>query len=277
MNDYSFIESNKYEDILGSGGILKKTLKKGDGGKKPIDGDKVKIKYSFLKNSQTTTNEFVLGYLQEVEGIEIACKCMEKGEVCEVICKPHLSYGDIGLPGMLEPNEEMEIKIELIDFDDNYLLSSQNDVVTHSIQFRVKGKFYFVRNEVDRAIFVYTKILSMLDEWEQDSEVKNEASIVACNLSLCYYTISEYKKALQYANLAISLNKFNDKAYYRYIIILEILKEYDKAIDAIDDAIKLFPTKHFIFKRILHQCIDNKKKVDDDEKNIFKKMLKRQL
>ncbi|KAK2724875.1 hypothetical protein QYM36_001370, partial [Artemia franciscana] len=109
-----------WADILGSGQLKKKTLRKGKSKQRPSSGDVCKIRYTgkLSDGLMIDTNddfEFVLGDSEVIHAFDLIVALMELGEICQVETSPRFAYGEIGVPPKIPPNATIVYEIELID------------------------------------------------------------------------------------------------------------------------------------------------------------------
>uniref|UniRef100_A0A0K0E524 peptidylprolyl isomerase n=1 Tax=Strongyloides stercoralis TaxID=6248 RepID=A0A0K0E524_STRER len=240
-------DGGPYEDVVGTGILLKRVIKEGENDDvKAVDGDivKISITYHGLGNSTPEEITFTLGYLLNIEGIELACKCMNVGEITLFKIKSHLAYGDVGVtegPYNIPPNHDLVVQIHLISIvgHQNFLLDDTpvEELLEQFKTIRGRGKFYFQRNEIDRAMFVYNKLLNILQEVtinRCDELLLLEMSILQNNLASCYYKMDDYRNALKMSTAATTINPKNIDFVYKHLIILENLKLRDKIREEIE-------------------------------------------
>uniref|UniRef100_A0A0K0G1U3 peptidylprolyl isomerase n=1 Tax=Strongyloides venezuelensis TaxID=75913 RepID=A0A0K0G1U3_STRVS len=275
--------AESYEDIVGTGALLKKVIKNGNGGR-PMDNDVIKISLDYygLKDSSPNEMTFILGYLLNIEGIELACKFMEVGEEAIFKIKSHLAYGESGLSldsCNIPPYHDLIVKISLVSIQERqkvFLHSPVNELLVYCQKFRSRGKFYFERNELDRAMFIYNKVLNILGNRSSDKPDANllvELSIFQNNLATCHFKLNDLKKALEISTAAVFSNPKNIGAMYKHLIILESLKRYDEGISFIQERIVNLPSEKDLLERKLCKFMAYQKEVDDSEREVFKKMM----
>uniref|UniRef100_A0AAF5D7N9 peptidylprolyl isomerase n=1 Tax=Strongyloides stercoralis TaxID=6248 RepID=A0AAF5D7N9_STRER len=279
-------DGGPYEDVVGTGILLKRVIKEGENDDvKAVDGDivKISITYHGLGNSTPEEITFTLGYLLNIEGIELACKCMNVGEITLFKIKSHLAYGDVGVtegPYNIPPNHDLVVQIHLISIvgHQNFLLDDTpvEELLEQFKTIRGRGKFYFQRNEIDRAMFVYNKLLNILQEVtinRCDELLLLEMSILQNNLASCYYKMDDYRNALKMSTAATTINPKNIDFVYKHLIILENLKLYEDGIIFIKKAIINLPSEGIKLERKLNQFMRYKKEIDNSQREIFRKMM----
>ncbi|CEF65838.1 Peptidyl-prolyl cis-trans isomerase FKBP8 [Strongyloides ratti] len=274
-----------YEDVIGTGVLLKKVINEGNN-IKPVDGDIIKIIliYHGLNNSHSEEITFTLGYLLNTEGIELACKYMDVGETAIFKIKSHLAYGEIGLlenSCIIPPNHDLIVQIHLISIEGHQKLLLDDTPIDEILEnfkiFRKKGKFYFQRGELDRAMFIYNKLLHILDEItinRFDKLLLIEMSILQNNLAVCYYKLKDHTNALKMSTAAVSTNPENVNIIYKHLIILKDLRLYEKAITLIEKSMINLPSEKMELEKRFNQFIKYKKKVDDDQREFYRKMMR---
>jgi FK506-binding protein 1 len=101
--------------------------KPGDGMNYPKAGETVLIHYTACLKSgeiidstrtsgESSIFEFMVGVGDVIAGVEEAVKRMSLGERSNVLISSDFSYGKIGIPSLVPPNEPLLFDIELLAF-----------------------------------------------------------------------------------------------------------------------------------------------------------------
>ncbi len=122
--------------------------------------------------------------------------------------------------------------------EDNKLIVKSNKLVKKLEEIQKEkdnANLYFKKNEFDKAINVYTKLLSM------DTNNKLFNAILLSNRGLCYYKKKDLFKALHDINSSIKLNGNYWKSYRRRANINIELKYSEQAKDDLKKVLELDP------------------------------------
>ncbi|XP_072942552.1 peptidyl-prolyl cis-trans isomerase FKBP8 [Epargyreus clarus] len=183
-----------WQDLLGSGAILKKIVKAGDeaDGSRPQRSDICRISYEvkirdhdavFEKRDQV---KIYLGDNEILQGLDLALKLMYKGEICLLQIAPRFAYGDTGLhPGdslgligevdgplyegpVIGPETWVEARLELHDWaeepeHETLPIAERMEIGTRR---RARGNWWYRRGEAQLAVQLYRRALDVLDESE---------------------------------------------------------------------------------------------------------------
>ena len=120
-------EKEEFEDLLGSGALLKKTIREGSG-RKPDHGAHVWVTYSLYEwcpetNSrkdgppldQVENDEVVIGDDDyRISGIELVVRLLRLGERAIVRLDPRFGYAAHAKPANIEDNPHLEVDLELV-------------------------------------------------------------------------------------------------------------------------------------------------------------------
>ncbi|XP_022118759.2 peptidyl-prolyl cis-trans isomerase FKBP8 [Pieris rapae] len=187
--------TNEWQDLLGSGSILKKILKKGDDseGLRPQRSDICRISYELrIRNGKHENIEkrdqvkIYLGDNEILQGLDLALTLMYKGEICLLQIAPRFAYGDTGLnPGdslglvgeinspkyegpPIGPETWLEVKLELHDWEEEpeHETLTITERMEIGIRRRCRGNWWYGRGETQLAVQLYRRALDVLDESE---------------------------------------------------------------------------------------------------------------
>ncbi len=102
--------------------LKKKTTQAGSGGS-PNKGQTVYVKYKGMfpdgKVFDQSGNDpfyFQIGLGQVIQGWDLGVASMKVGEKCQLICEPHMAYGDQGAGGVIPPKATLVFDVELLKF-----------------------------------------------------------------------------------------------------------------------------------------------------------------
>ncbi|CAK1584702.1 unnamed protein product [Parnassius mnemosyne] len=189
------LPKDEWQDVLGSGAMLKKIIKQGDEseGLRPHRSDICRISYEIkIKDGNGDVLEkrdqvkIYLGDNEVLQGLDLALTLMYKGEACLLHMAPRFGYGDNGLkPGdslglvgevdglkydgpVIGPDTWLEVKLELHDWSEEpehetLSIAERMEIGTRR---RKRGNWWYGRGESQLAIQLYRRALDVLDESE---------------------------------------------------------------------------------------------------------------
>uniref|UniRef100_A0A0K0D984 peptidylprolyl isomerase n=1 Tax=Angiostrongylus cantonensis TaxID=6313 RepID=A0A0K0D984_ANGCA len=110
-------KGSEWEDLLGSGQLMKRVVREGHGGERPTDGQWVTIKVVDTLRGIDSHDRltFILGFSMVIDAWELSTKLMCVQEVAEIRVKARLAYGECGLDDIIRPNQDQEYRIELLE------------------------------------------------------------------------------------------------------------------------------------------------------------------
>ncbi|CAH2089687.1 unnamed protein product [Euphydryas editha] len=185
----------EWQDVLGSGALLKKIIKTGDesNGSRPQRSDICRISYELKirDGSQDLIEKrdhvkIYLGDNEILQGLDLALTLMYKGEACLLQIAPRFAYGEtglkpgesLGLVGEVDgPKYEgapigsdtwLEARLELHDWteepDHETLPIAERMEI--GVRRRCRGNWWYGRGEAQLAVQLYRRALDVLDESE---------------------------------------------------------------------------------------------------------------
>lgn len=184
-------EKEEWQDVLGSGSLLKKELVAGDeDGLRPQRGDMCRISYEVrLKEDGSLVEkrdnvEVYLGDNEILQGLDLVLSLMFRHEACLLHMAPRFGYGDIGLkPGeslgsvfdsegtqyegpVVGSDAWLEARLELHDYaeDADHEVLSVTKRMQLGCRRRCRGNWWYGRNETQLAVQLYRRALDVLDE-----------------------------------------------------------------------------------------------------------------
>ncbi|KAJ2948286.1 hypothetical protein O0L34_g7520 [Tuta absoluta] len=187
-------KSEEWQDVLGSGALLKKILKPGDEseGLRPQRGEICRISYE-LKHKESDhvvekrdNIKIYLGDNEILQGLDLALTLMYKGEECVLRLAPRFAYGETGLkPGeslglvgeVNSPKYDgpaigaetwLETRLELHDWaeEPEHETLSIPERMEIGIRRRSRGNWWYGRGDPILAVQLYRRALDVLDESE---------------------------------------------------------------------------------------------------------------
>lgn len=109
----------EWEDLLGSGSIMKKIVKEGEPHSRPQRLEKCRISYECNLEDGTVVDksenfELLLGDCEVIQGLDLAIGLMNVGEICELKIQPRLAYGSKGLEPKIPSDATVHYRVELL-------------------------------------------------------------------------------------------------------------------------------------------------------------------
>ncbi|PAV78815.1 hypothetical protein WR25_00506 [Diploscapter pachys] len=269
-------KNQEWDDILGSGDLLKKTLRAGKGTEKPQDGQWVTIRVIDTLRGIDSHNhvKLITGFSMVVDAWELVVKLMVEGECVAVKSKARFAYGELGLDELIHPNEDQEYTIELLEIlpGPNFESMSDEELADFVLTLKERGNFYFSRAEYEKAIFVYKRASGILDVSEKSESVRKLFSALHSNLAVCYAKLEDWKMVLESTEQSLNLHDGNAKALYRRATALNALGDIPEATECLTRALELEPNDTAILNE-LRRMSDEKRRLRSREKQMYKRML----
>ena len=113
------LDSDGWEDVLGSGRLKKRIVKEGEEGSKPGKGTRVSVKVEERVDGevvmQETVIEFNVGESEVLQCLDLVVPLMCKGEVAEVTSEHSFAYGIKGDGDRVAPSTDLQLLVTLED------------------------------------------------------------------------------------------------------------------------------------------------------------------
>lgn len=287
-------KKDEWCDILGSGQLKMKTIKKGEPGTRPQATDICNIKLVGKLDDGTIVEEYnslriTVGDHEVVQGLELAIPLMDVGEEAIVVIGPRFAYGSMGQEPDIPPDAtitynvellkcDLEPEIEKITFEKRKILASSK---------RERGNWWYSRHDSTKAIQCYRRALDILDDTipyvDEDGKTTEGSEEVIRdmiehklkvynNLAAAQLQVQAYDSALASVENVIRCQPNNVKALFRKAKILIAKGQTNEAVDILKQAFLLEPDNNAI-KRELSRCVTVQKAEKQHEKDLYKKML----
>eukprot|EP00262_Sarcandra_glabra_P003861 TRINITY_DN1468_c1_g1_i2.p1 TRINITY_DN1468_c1_g1~~TRINITY_DN1468_c1_g1_i2.p1 ORF type:complete len:535 (-),score=113.95 TRINITY_DN1468_c1_g1_i2:167-1771(-) len=120
--DVEMLSWRTIRDLSSDGGILKKTVRDGEGWAYPKEADEVIVKYEARLEDGTFVSRSVEGIEFHISdgylfpAISIAVKTMRKGEKAELLVKSAYGFGQSGSNARVPPNSNLIVDLELVSW-----------------------------------------------------------------------------------------------------------------------------------------------------------------
>lgn len=269
--------AQKMEKVTEDGGVLKLTVKHGQGCMVP-DGGFVTFHYNaYLEYADETFDSSRLrnrplktriGAKSVIPGLELALQTMKKNEIAKFLIQPFYAYGAMGCPPRIPKNAIVLYEVEVIDFIDygpaaefqNMSLEERKKIMFEKAYSIGKaehqaGNYFFKKQLFGKAIKKYLAGIDILlntnlkDEQEQD---KMEKLIVKLYLNgaLCRLRMDQPDRAITMANEVLKRKSNNVKALYCKGKAKSIFHEYKAARHCLQLANRLKPHDPDIIKEL---------------------------
>uniref|UniRef100_A0AAG5DAB5 peptidylprolyl isomerase n=1 Tax=Anopheles atroparvus TaxID=41427 RepID=A0AAG5DAB5_ANOAO len=296
----------EYMDILGNGTLLKKVLTKGRSENRPESKDIVVITYSGRLDDGTVVEEesnFVVQIddVEVVQGLDMALKLMNEGEVAEVIVHARFAYGELGIKEPAEtapvknsvpPNATITYTVELVSIKEEGDVEARSYASRKEIgnKKRLRGNFWMKRQEYNLAIQSYRRSLEYLDDTvsaggmmesgagsvelspTELQDLLEDRMKVYNNLALAQLKISAYEAALKSVDHVLKCQPTNAKALYRKGKVLDAKGDTKGAITLLQKAATLDVDDKLIQSELSKLILKSKREARN-EKDLYQKML----
>ncbi|XP_066260669.1 peptidyl-prolyl cis-trans isomerase FKBP8 isoform X2 [Euwallacea similis] len=264
-------KSKEWQDILGSGIIMKKVLNEGEPESRPLKSDKCIINYTCRLEEADEKDfameeknfELALGEGDVIQGLDVAIGLMNKHERCLLKIGSRLAFGDKGLAPKISGGASVIFDIELVD------TSPKEDFASMSIQDRQRkgnlkrerGNWWYQRGENTLAIQCYRRALDYLNEVESENAEKPSDSDlqhlledrlkVLNNMASAQIKMELFEQALNSLQTVLCCQPDNIKALFRKAKIHTAKNELPQALKLFEKARSLEPEDPLIVKEIL--------------------------
>ncbi|XP_046437656.1 peptidyl-prolyl cis-trans isomerase FKBP8-like isoform X1 [Daphnia pulex] len=285
IEDTTLIEG-AWADILGSGQLKKKTVKKGIPNTRPTTNEicTIKISGQLVDGKAVDVQEkfsFQLGDLEVIQGIDLIVALMDCHEISQVEVQPRFAYGSLGNGKDIPPEATILYTIELLE------VSKETDLELVNIDERLRignakrerGNWWYSRGDFTSSIQCYRRALDYLDtenETETDSpeklqEILDDRLKVYNNMAAAQMKIEAYDAALKSVDNVLRCQKDNVKAIYRKSKIVTAMGKMGEGIALLERALHLDPSTKIVQQDLMRLQAKQKLEVQK-EKSLYKKM-----
>lgn len=280
----------EWEDILGSGTLMKKTVIESEEGERPTVGQVVKImtEGKLEDGTQIDLNEkleFTIGDHDVIQALEIVTRLLHVGEVAEVKTDPKFAYGKLGRAPEVPPNAHIHYVIALLEISPPFEYGNMPplDRLIHGLGKKERGNVLFKREEFSQAIIGYSKAVKILDADSGGSgdssgspsdlqKLLDEKMKVYNNLAATQMKLLAYDSAINSCDKVLKVQPNNVKALFRKGQALESKKDSTEALVYYKRSLKLDPNSKRI-KQEVDRLSKLAKKEENKEKKLYAKML----
>jgi len=284
-------EEAEWEDILGSGRLMKKTvIRSEEEGERPAVGQVVAImtEGKLEDGFQVDMNEkleFTIGDNDVIQAFEIIARLLQVGEVVEFKTDPRFAYGKLGRTPDIPPDAHIHYVMALLEIKPplEYEKMPPLKRLDHGLAKKERGNVLFKREEYSQAIVSYTKAVKILDTDSGGSgdsagspsdlqKILDEKMKVYNNLAATQMKLLAYDQAIKSCDSVIKLQPNNVKALFRKGQALESKKDTTEALVYFKRSLKLDPNSKRI-KQDVDRLSKLAKQQGDKEKKLYAKML----
>ncbi|XP_050297331.1 peptidyl-prolyl cis-trans isomerase FKBP8-like [Anthonomus grandis grandis] len=265
-------EKEGWQDVLGSGVILKKILRAGGAELRPSRSDKCIINYTSRLEDADEEDlaekfenlELNLGEGDVVQGLDVAIGLMNKTERCLLKIGSRLAYGEKGLPPHIPPNATVVFDVELVDIMPEEDCESLTLLERQKLgnKKRERGNWWYQRGDNSLAIQCYRRALNYLDEVESEgTEVEKPTDQelqklledrlkVLNNMASAQIKMELYDQALVSLQTVLRCQPENVKALFRKAKVHVAKNDLPQALKLLEKAKSLEPEDPLITKEI---------------------------
>uniref|UniRef100_A0A182NI90 peptidylprolyl isomerase n=1 Tax=Anopheles dirus TaxID=7168 RepID=A0A182NI90_9DIPT len=293
-------------DILGNGTLLKKVLKKGRSELRPESKDLVTISYTGRLDDGTVVEEqsdvvVQIDDVEVVQGLDMALKLMNEGEVAEVTVNARFAYGELGLKDPTEhdpvirsvpPNATVTYTVELVSMREESDIEARTYASRKEIgnKKRLRGNYWMKRQEYNLSIQSYRRALEYLDDAvsaggmmesgagsvelsaAELQDLLDDRMKVYNNLALAQLKISAHEAALKSVEHVLKCQPNNAKALYRKGKILDAKGDTAGAITLLQKAATIDVDDKLIQSELSKLILKSKREARN-ERDLYQKML----
>nr|UWK01895.1 FK506 binding protein [Locusta migratoria manilensis] len=286
---------DEWLDILGTGHLKKKIIKKAENEYRPQSLQICEINLEGRLEDGTVVEKcenlkIQIGDVEVVQGIDLALPLMNVGEVALLEVGPRFAYGTIGRSPDIPPDAKLIYTIELLSAEDEPDLESLSIARRKELgdKKRERGNWWFSRQEYSFAIQSYRRAIEFLDDAEggfsiekkdisedaekQLQELLEDRLKVFNNLAAAQMKIKAYDAALTSVDNVLRCQPQNVKALFRKGKILAAKGDTTTALSVLRNASQLEPESKVI-KQEVQRLLDVIKRDTKQEKSLYKKML----
>lgn len=270
-------KKDEWQDLIGSGGILKKVIKEGKPDSRPQRMEQCTINYTCTLEDGTIVEKednfvFTLGDCELVQGLDVSISLMNLHEKSLIKLQPRLAFGSKGLPPKIPPDTDILYEVELIDVNEQENIDSLSikERKIKGNKKRERGNWWYSRGENNLAIHCYRRALDYLDEVEggikyptengeatevSDSDLQSilEDRINVCNnMAAAQIKLELYDAALTSLQTVLRCQPNNIKALFRKATIYKEKNDLSSAMKCLQKANELSPNNSDIQKQITY-------------------------
>ncbi|XP_022181773.1 peptidyl-prolyl cis-trans isomerase FKBP8 [Myzus persicae] len=276
-----------YQDILGSGDLLKKIIKQGALDERPMKGEQIVINLvGRLEDNDDIFEkednfEITLGDCEVIQGVDLALSLMNVGEIAELKIASRFGYGEKGLSPKVLGGARLVYIVELVSVKPEILPDDLTPIERLNIGLKKKdkGNWWYARNENTMALHVYRKALQYFggpgDIIGSDSEQKDilsERVKTLNNMAAVHMSMNSLDLALSTLDSVLAVEPNNEKAIMRKGKVLALKGQNMAAARELEKALQINPNNKTV-QSILSNVKAALVKERVQERELYKKML----
>ncbi|GLH09703.1 FK506-binding protein 59 [Gryllus bimaculatus] len=288
-------ENDEWMDILGSGQLKRKIVKRAENTFRPQSSFICEINLEGQLEDGTIVDKFEhrkiqVGDAELIQGLDLTLPLMDVGEECLVEVAPRFAYGTQGRAPDIPPNSKITYRIELLSAEPEPELETIPIAERKRIgnEKRERGNWWYARQDYTFAIQCYRRALEFLDDVEggishlpkeEDQRLSDELQNlfedrlkVYNNLAAAQMKIKAYDTALQSVENVLHCQPKNVKALFRKGKILAAKGDNASAVAVLRSASQLEPDNKIIKQELL-RLVSLRNEDSKNERNLYKKML----
>ena len=184
--------------------------------------------------------KFQLGLGRVIKGWDAGFASMRKGEKAFLTCTPDFAYGAGGSPPKIPPAATLRFEVELLDWarDPKYMPLAEK--VKGAEAAKEAGNRAFTKGDLADALAEYGAAWGLVEAEEDASATALRASIKN-NAAQVRLKQGDWAGALKDAGKAAEVDPSNAKAFFRKGSAAGKLGEWDAAIAALKECVRLAP------------------------------------
>ena len=205
-------------EITTDGGIIKKTINKGEG-ECPTKGQEVTVNYEGRLEDGTVFDRSMdhgeplkirIGEGQVIEGWDQGIMAMQLGEKADLVIKSKYGYGDMGSPPKIPGGATLIFTVELIQIADRKPTRwqmSDSELIQVALRQKDDGNIKFKEKKFKAAEGHYRDALGHLDTVKIENEELKKLKIICYqNLSVSLNNTGDYKDTIVNCTHALTID-----------------------------------------------------------------------
>jgi len=295
-------EEGEWEDLLGSGAVLKRILREGresDSKEKVFPEYKQYVHIHLIGKVSETGKVFLDTYTQEdrkpirVEigdmilqrvdhGVMLAARMMAEGEICAVKVVARYAYGEKGLPPHVPPNADVEYRVELVrigEFAKEPTDMTGNELISAVTERKERGNYFFKHQEEMFALQCYQqglKFSQAAEKLEENGETDDsffsklyDVRIqLLNNIGAVQEKLEKYKEALDVTTEILAAEPDHLKGLLRAARVCTKRGEFKEASLALARASEYHPGNAAV-RRHIKEFKEKKKEYEEKKKSMY--------
>lgn len=281
------LKEQTYQDILGSGDLMKKIIKQGTLDERPMKGEQIVIN---LVGCLEDTNdifekeenfEITLGDCEVIQGVDLALSLMNVGEIAELKIASRFGYGEKGLSPKVLGGARLIYTVELVTVKPEIIPDDLTPIERLNIGLKKKdkGNWWYARNENTMALHVYRKALQyfggpgdIIGSDSENNDILSERVKTLNNMAAVHMSMNSLDLALSTLDSVLTVEPHNEKAIMRKGKVLALKGQNVAAAHELEKALQINPNNKAV-QIILSNVKSALVKERVQERELYKKML----